>query len=155
MNKLALVSVLLLATASASFAAVYVYPANGQSPEQQAQDQAQCHGWAVSQSGYDPHNPPPAPPGPSTGGPPQTAGAGGGAVGGAIIGGIVDGSDGAWKGAAIGGLVGGVRRQREYAAKSAQQNQYNQQTGAWYQQMQSSFDAANKVCLEGRGYTVS
>jgi hypothetical protein len=33
---------------------VFVYPANGQSPEQQAQDKYECHKWAVGQSGFDP-----------------------------------------------------------------------------------------------------
>ncbi len=33
---------------------MYIYPANGQSEEQTAQDRYQCHVWAVDQSGYDP-----------------------------------------------------------------------------------------------------
>ncbi|KAF1051846.1 MAG: hypothetical protein GAK43_02223 [Stenotrophomonas maltophilia] len=33
---------------------VVAYPANGQSPEQQASDHYQCHAWAVGQSGFDP-----------------------------------------------------------------------------------------------------
>ncbi len=32
----------------------YVYPKNGQSEEQTAQDRYDCHRWAVSQSGFDP-----------------------------------------------------------------------------------------------------
>jgi hypothetical protein len=33
---------------------VFVYPSNGQSEEQQAQDKYECHKWAVGQSGFDP-----------------------------------------------------------------------------------------------------
>jgi hypothetical protein len=37
-----------------SAADVYVYPRNGQTPEQTQNDRYECHGWAVSQSGFDP-----------------------------------------------------------------------------------------------------
>lgn len=33
---------------------LFVYPKNGQSSDQQAKDQYECHQWAVQQSGYDP-----------------------------------------------------------------------------------------------------
>jgi len=33
---------------------IYVYPRNGQSEEQQAQDRYECHRWAVDQTGFDP-----------------------------------------------------------------------------------------------------
>jgi len=36
---------------------VYVYPRNGQTPEQTQNDRYECHGWAVSQSGFDPTRP--------------------------------------------------------------------------------------------------
>ena len=31
-----------------------IYPAKGQSPEQQNKDKGECHVWAVQQSGFDP-----------------------------------------------------------------------------------------------------
>jgi len=34
--------------------ATFVYPRNGQSPEQQASDKYECHRWAVDQTGFDP-----------------------------------------------------------------------------------------------------
>ncbi len=34
--------------------AAFVYPRNGQSPEQQATDKYECHRWAVDQTGFDP-----------------------------------------------------------------------------------------------------
>src|SRR5258708_13270866 len=33
---------------------VFVYPANGQSPEQTERDRYECHVWAVQQTGVDP-----------------------------------------------------------------------------------------------------
>jgi hypothetical protein len=32
----------------------YIYPRNGQSPEQQSADRYECHSWAKSQTGFDP-----------------------------------------------------------------------------------------------------
>jgi hypothetical protein len=33
---------------------LFIYPKNGQSQDQQAKDQYECHSWARQQSGYDP-----------------------------------------------------------------------------------------------------
>jgi hypothetical protein len=33
---------------------VFIYPKNGQSPEQQATDKYECHRWAAEQTGFDP-----------------------------------------------------------------------------------------------------
>jgi hypothetical protein len=33
---------------------LYVYPRQGQTPERQAEDEYECHRWAVSQTGFDP-----------------------------------------------------------------------------------------------------
>src|SRR5216684_3670759 len=75
-----------------SQAAVAVYPAKGQSTEQQARDGQECATWAQQQTGYDP--------GTST-----AAGAGIGAAIGAVSGAIA-GDPG--KGAAIGAVTGAV-----------------------------------------------
>ena len=32
----------------------FIYPRNGQTPEQQSADRYECHSWAVSQTGFDP-----------------------------------------------------------------------------------------------------
>jgi len=37
---------------------LFIYPRNGQSEKQQADDRYQCHSWAVGQTGYDPTKPP-------------------------------------------------------------------------------------------------
>ena len=36
---------------------LFIYPRNGQSEQQQADDRYQCHSWAVSQTGFDPTQP--------------------------------------------------------------------------------------------------
>lgn len=36
---------------------LFIYPKNGQSPDQQAKDQYECHTWASSQTGFDPTAP--------------------------------------------------------------------------------------------------
>ena len=37
---------------------LFIYPKQGQSEKKQADDRYQCHRWAVSQTGYDPSQPP-------------------------------------------------------------------------------------------------
>ena len=37
---------------------LFIYPRQGQSEEQKAQDVEKCHGWAVDQTGFDPSKPP-------------------------------------------------------------------------------------------------
>ena len=37
---------------------LFLYPRQGQSEQQQAKDRYECHSWAVSQTGYDPTQPP-------------------------------------------------------------------------------------------------
>jgi Tfp pilus assembly protein PilV len=129
----------------------YVYPARGQSPQQQQQDAAECHVWATQQSGVNPAaTTPPAPAAP----PPQGQimrgagrGAAVGAVGGAIAG---DAGKGAAIGAASGALIGGIRR-RDQQQAAMQQQQAAQQAQA---QATAAYNRANAACLEGRGYTV-
>jgi hypothetical protein len=36
---------------------VFVYPANGQSPEQTERDRYECHVWAMQETGVDPSRP--------------------------------------------------------------------------------------------------
>ena len=129
----------------------FVYPAKGQSPEQQKKDEAECHQWAVGKTGVDPAKPQqqaaaPAQPTTPSG---TTPGAGvRGAARGAVVGGIV-GDAGA--GAAAGAVAGRGQSRRD------NRNQ-QQQAAAQQQQAQSSQNAAyakaRAACLEGRGYTV-
>ena len=130
----------------------YVYPTQGQSPDQMDRDKYDCYNWAKQQTGYDPANPPPPPS--SSGG--TTTSAGEGAAKGAaidlVVGGLRRGPRrsplrGAAVGAMVGGLVGGAR-------KRDQQAQQQQQTEQQQQGKQSDYNRAFGACLEGRGYTV-
>ena len=130
----------------------YVYPAKGQTPQQQQNDESACYTWAVQQSGFDPAKPPvPAPAAkPATTATGTAPGAGvRGAARGAVVGEIV--SDDAGAGAAVGAVAarGQSRRQNAAAAGQAQQQQQ-----AATQQQQQAFAKARATCLEGRGYTV-
>jgi len=142
----------LLFAGFANAAELIIYPAQGQSKEQQKSDEGECYIWAKSETGIDPLAqgavaPPPAQQ--------SSGGAIGGAAGGAIVGGIVDGSDGARTGAKI-GVVGGAIGQNRKNRAAAQQNQQNQQQAqATNDASKATFNKAYGVCLQGRGYTVS
>lgn len=130
----------------------YVYPAKGQTPEQQKGDEAACYTWAVQQTGFDPANPaaqqqPAKPPTTATGTKPG-AGARGAAKG-AVVGEVVADDPGA--GAAAGAVVGRSQSRRQTAAASQQATQHQQ---AAVQEKQSAFNKARAACLEGKGYTV-
>ena len=138
--------------ATAVMAQSFVYPAKGQSPQQQKKDEGECHVWAVQQSKYDPTNPPPQAaaakaPTTATG---STPGAGvGGAARGAVVGEIAGGNAGA--GAAAGAVAARGQSRRQNAAQAQQQQQaatQQQQAGM------SAYQRARAACLEGRGYTV-
>ena len=153
MNKRALwMAVSVAAMVCDASAQQYVYPAKGQSQQQQQSDEASCYSWAVQQSGFDPAKPPPQqaaaqPPTTATG---TTPGAGArGAVRGAIIGGALGGDAGT--GAAVGAVAARGQSRRQNAA-AAQQGQQQQQAAT--QQQNASFGKARAACLEGKGYTV-
>ncbi len=129
----------------------YIYPAKGQSPETQKQDEYECHVWASGQTGYDPTRSEQAA---ST----STSGSGGsgtgralarGAATGAVVGAATDNKVGASAvaGAAIGGAVNKGSTQR--AAQKSQQ-----QAAAELQTKKNEYARARSACLEGRGYTV-
>lgn len=146
-----LVLLLLAATAGTGRAELIIYPAQGQSPEQQQQDEFECHQWAVQQSGFDPtKSQQTAAQGPAPKGG-VVRGAAGGALVGAGIGAIAgDAKKGAKIGAGAGAVGGGVkqqqqRQQQEAATRQAQANQ---------QAQVASYNKARGACLEGRGYTV-
>ena len=136
-----------LASGSAAAAAqsLIVYPASGQSKEQQMADEGECFAWAKDNTGIDPMA--------QQAPPPQQAPKGGlgrGALRGAAIGGIVDGSDGAKTGAAVGATIGGIRRADQNRQQAAQQQQYQQSEAA----KRDTFNRAYTACLTGRGYSV-
>lgn len=131
----------------------FVYPANGQPPQQITQDKLECQEWAKQQTGFDPMT------GNQTANP-NTGQTSGGAVKGAARGALVgvavgaiagNAGKGAAIGAASGGLIGGMR-QRDQVQR--QQQAYQQQANE-NAQLRSNYNRAYKTCLSGRGYTVN
>jgi hypothetical protein len=137
--------------AGGAWAQQYIYPAKGQSADQQKKDEAACHQWAVQQTGVDPTKPAPAaaPPAPTTA-TGTTPGAGArGAARGAIVGEAVGGDAGA--GAAAGAAAARSQSRRQNAAQAQQSQQAAQQAQS---SQQAAYGKARAACLEGRGYTV-
>jgi hypothetical protein len=135
-----------------------IYPAKGQSAEQQEKDKFECYGFAKGQSGFDPMAPPTA-----TAPPPAKEAAQGGAgrgalrgaLGGAAVGYIAgDTKKGAKIGGVGGGLVGGMRRQDQKAREKHNREQWEQQQVQQYTANRNNYNRAYAACLEGRGYTV-
>jgi hypothetical protein len=129
-----------------------VYPAKGQSPQQQSQDDAQCAAWAKQSTGIDPavvaSTPPPQQTGPAGGSGQRVRGAARGAAGGAAVGAIAgDAGKGAAAGAVVGTMAGGRRARQQQAAQ-------NQQAQAQQQELIHTYYRAYGACMEGRGYTI-
>ena len=127
-----------------------IYPAGGQSPEQQQKDQGECQVWATQSTGIDPAALAAAPPpSSSSGGGERVRGAAKGAVGGAAIGAIAgDTGEGAAIGAVVGTMAGGrKKRQNQAAQQQAGQAQTQEQLNTWYR--------AIGACMTARNYTVS
>jgi len=143
-------------TAALTITAAYgqgtvIYPAKGQTPEQQNKDKGECHVWAVQQSGFDPTQAQaPTTPPPSQGGE-RARGAARGAAAGAAVGAVAgDAGKGAAAGAAAGTAAGGSRKRQAERQQEAQ----TQQQQAAYAQSQAGYQKAQGACMEGRGYTV-
>jgi len=133
---------------------LYVYPAKGQSKQQQKKDEFECYTWAVEQSGIDPLNLPKVEAAPVQSGPTGAAvkGAAKGAAAGAAIGAI---TGDAGTGAAVGAAAGAMAGRRAGKQAQAQQNQQSQANAAASEQaMKDSFVKAFSVCIEGKGYTI-
>ena len=142
----------------------FVYPARGQSQQQQQKDEFECHQWAIQQTGYDPSNPQrqsSAPPPPSGSAEPEAGSGARGAVRGAVVGGVIGGIGGrGGEGAAAGAVVGGIAARRSSRREAEQRQQYEQQ--AYYQQQAAAnaagpeaYQRARSACLSGRGYTIN
>jgi len=130
-----------------------VYPAGGQSPQQQQKDQSECNAWAQQSTGIDPvaiaqsaNQPQAAAP---SGG--RARGALGGAAAGAAIGAIAgDTGEGAAIGAVVGTLGGGMRQRRQQQAQQSQQQANQQQNQAAL----DTYTRAVNACMQGRNYTI-
>lgn len=144
-----LISVVFLGalTTNAWAQSLMIYPASGQSPQQQQQDQYHCHSWSVQQSGYDPTNPPAQSSGPSFGSASKETLRGGarGAAAGAAIGAI---AGDAGKGAAIGAVGGAMRR-------GFQERDRQSQAASAPPPGLDNYNRAMKSCLGALGYSVN
>lgn len=135
-----------------------IYPAQGQSQEQNEKDKYECYIWAKQQSGFDPMQQPSATEPP----PQQQAQKGGvvrggarGALIGAAAGGIAgDAGKGAGIGAVTGALVGGMRKRDQQRQQAQEQQQWEQQQAETYTKKRDEYNRAYSACLEGRGYSV-
>ena len=133
---------------------VYVFPANNQTPDQQAKDSNDCYAWAKQQSGVDPAAPPKqvAQANPQAGAGSTVKGSAKGAAAGAAIGAVAgDAGKGAAIGATAGAIGGASARKQQKKQAEAQANQANQQAAAG---QMDSFKKAYSACMEGKKYTV-
>ncbi|MFM0170996.1 glycine zipper domain-containing protein [Paraburkholderia sediminicola] len=126
-----------------------VYPAHGQSQQQQVSDDGACYSWAKQNTGIDPAvvaQTPPPPSGPTGA---RVRGAARGAAAGAIVGDVSndDAGHGAAVGATAGALAGGARSRQQHA-EQAQTAQANQQAAM------STYWRAYGACMQGKGYTL-
>jgi hypothetical protein len=151
MTKL-LIAVMALLSTYAHAAELIIYPADGQTKDQQNTDQGECQIWAKDYTGFDPlATQPAAPVQQST---QRQGGAIRGAARGAAVGAIVGDSDDAKDGAAIGAVVGRSRQNRSNRAAQQSNEAAAAQQQATTDAGRSEFDAAYGACLEGRGYSV-
>src|SRR4029453_6030904 len=105
-----------------------VFPAKGQTPQKQSQDEGECYAWSKGQTGVDPMAPAPAatpaPAQPAAAPPPggnRVRSAARGAAAGAVIGEVAD--DDAGKGAAIGATAGVLKGGSDARKQQAQAEQ--------------------------------
>ena len=136
--------------ATVALAQQYVYPAKGQSADQQKKDEYECHQWAVNQTGFDPTKAPP----PAAAAPPPATGAsrGSGARGaarGAVVGEVI--ADDASTGAAVGAVAARGQSRRDNKAQAQAAGQQQQQASS---SQQAGYSKARAACLEGRGYSI-
>ena len=133
---------------------LFVFPAKGQSQQQQKADEFECYKWSMGQSGIDPLNLPKVQAAPAESGPTGGAvkGAARGAAAGVAIGAI---AGDAGQGAAIGAVAGGLSGRRAGKQAQAQKNQQSQADAVNQEKaMKDTFVKGFSACLEGKGYTL-
>jgi hypothetical protein len=154
---------LLVAAASARAQEQFIYPAKGQSAQQQDKDKYECYGWAKGQSGFDPMAlPVTSTPAPAAGNKSVVGGAVGGAAGGAAVGavgGLIGGGKkgagkGAGIGAGVGGMLGGMSSASQNAKASQDRQDWERREATNYAANRTKYNRAFAACMEARGYTV-
>jgi hypothetical protein len=140
----------LVCAVSAAAAEPEVYPAKGQTPEQQERDEFECHQWATKDTGVDPvalAEQKLAAPTPAAHEDSAARSAGIGAMRGAVDG---DAAGGAARGFGIGRMVSVLRAKRQLR----DQQSPTTTDGAAVHRDLDKYDRAYAACLTGRGYTV-
>jgi outer membrane lipoprotein SlyB len=128
-----------------------VYPAHGQSAQQQSTDEGACYSWAKQHTGIDPAAVAAAPPQAQAQNGQRVRGAAGGAAMGAAAGAIGgDAGHGAAVGAVAGTVAGGIAHRQQARAAAAQ----NAQTQSMQQQALATYNQSWAACMQGRGYSV-
>jgi hypothetical protein len=145
-------AMLLLAFVAAAQKPV-VYPAKGQSAEQQSKDDGECYVWAKQNTGIDPASA--SPPSPAASNQPAAprGGVARGALAGAAVGAI--GGNDVGNAAAKGAVIGGVAQRSRRRGQEEAQAQQAQQAQGQQQQDINTYYRAYSACMSGRGYTVS
>jgi len=147
---------------------IFVYPAQGQSEQQQSADRFHCHKWAVNNTGFDPldarHGSAPtyvAIPLPQND---KRGATGKGMVGGAVAGALIGEIDsnrpgrGAALGAVLGALLGGTiehRGQQQARMEARQQAEQVREDRRELAIARSNYRRALTACMEGHGYRVN
>jgi hypothetical protein len=147
MNRIAMGAAILSVALAAWAQKPAVYPAKGQSADQQRKDDGECYAWAKQSTGIDPANPTQG--SQTASAPPRKGGVAKGAAAGAAVGAIGgnDVGNAAVKGAVIGGVA---QRSRNKGQQEAQQQASAQQS----QQAMQTYYRAYGACMSGRGYSV-
>lgn len=136
-----------------------IYPAKGQSAQQQDKDRYECHDWARRQSGFDPTQ---AQAAQATTTPSNGAGTSAGSTAGGMAAGAMGGAavaelshHDAGRGAAIGALgAAALNRAKQAQAHQQQQQRQQAQQQAARAQQRSVYERSFAACLEARGYSV-
>ena len=151
-----LITILFAFAGSINYASadMFIFPAQGQTVEEQELDEFRCQRWATDRTGFNPLATPRA-----TTPPPsqqrQSGSAVRGALGGAALGAILgDSSSSARRGAGAGALIGGVRQRSANTRVEQDTEQWAQREAANMANDRNGFERAMTACLEGKGYTV-
>lgn len=123
---LAAVVLLSLHVQPAASRALFAYPMQGQTPEQENADRAACHQWAVEQSGFDP-----------------------------TIGLPAEERSGVLAGVAINARPGPTGSGRGIGARGGIAGTMTQAEIRRHNELNDAYLRAGQVCLEGRGYQVT
>jgi len=125
-----------------------VFPAQGQSAEQQEKDKFECYSWAKQQSGFDPMSKSDTATAQAQ---TKSGGAAKGALAGAAAGAIFGNkSKHTRRSAAAGAVVGGASQASGNKKSQDAAQQYNNQVAG----DRNGYDRAHAACLEGKGYTI-